>query len=109
MGTPERPLSDLGYASYFSWWTVEILNVLEAHQGSPLSVNEIAEKTFVQAPDVMEVLEKLNILRPSEGSHILYANIEYLQELRKTTGKPGRPVFPEKLHWVPLKSIGYSG
>ena len=105
IGTPERPLSDLGYASYFSWWTAEILQVLEEHEGQLLSVNDISLKTYIKINDVMEVLEKLNILRYAGGVHELYANKEYLAQLKKTTGKPGRPVFPEKLHWAPVRTF----
>ena len=32
-GTPERPLSDLGHKSYFSWWTWRILNLLLEYRG----------------------------------------------------------------------------
>jgi MOZ/SAS family len=28
-GTPERPLSDLGYRSYLSWWTYKILSLIK--------------------------------------------------------------------------------
>jgi len=105
MGTPERPLSDLGYASYFSWWTAEIIDVLLENQGQQLSINDISQKTYIKPVDVLEVLEKLNILRYSQGSHVLYSNTEYLQQLKKNTGKPGRPVYPDKLHWTPLKII----
>ncbi|OMJ83301.1 hypothetical protein SteCoe_15826 [Stentor coeruleus] len=106
VGTPERPLSDLGYASYFSWWTGEIVRILESHQGQILSLNDITNKTYIRHQDVMEVLDKLNILRYCQGNHILYANPEYLNEIKKTiVGKPGRPVYPEKLHWRPLKII----
>ena len=106
IGTPERPLSDLGYASYLSWWTGEVIRVLETHQGQTLSVSDISQKTWIRQQDVMEVLEKLNILRYSQGNHILYSNPEYLVEVKKViVGRPGRPVFPEKLHWRPLKII----
>lgn len=104
-GTPERPLSDLGYASYFNWWAAEIIQVLEEHQGQSLSINDISDKTYITVVDILEVVEKLNILRQTVGNHVLYANPEYLQELRKTTGKPGRTVFPEKLHWAPIRML----
>ena len=104
IGTPERPLSDLGYASYFSWWTGEIVKVLETHQGQNLSINDLSQKTYIRQADVQEVIEKLNILRYYQGNHILYSNPDFLNEIKKTiVGKPGRNVYPEKLHWRPLK------
>ena len=106
VGTPERPLSDLGYASYFSWWTGEIVKVLEKQQGQTLSINDITTQTYIKQTDVMEVLDKLNILRYHQGNHILYSNLEYLADIKKTiVGHPGRPVYPEKLHWRPLRIV----
>jgi GNAT superfamily N-acetyltransferase len=106
VGTPERPLSDLGYASYFSWWTGEIISMLESHHGQTLSIKDITQKTYIKETDVMEILDKLNILRYCQGNHILYSNHEYLNEIKKTiVGKPGRSFFLDKLHWRPLKII----
>lgn len=105
VGSPERPLSDLGHKTYFTWWAAEILTVLERHQGQQFSITEITEITFIKQQDVLEVLERLSLLRYSAGQHIIYANPEYLRELKKITGKPGRPVYVEKLHWTPLRLV----
>jgi hypothetical protein len=37
MGTPERPLSDLGRVSYHGYWTREILAILRTHEG-PITI-----------------------------------------------------------------------
>lgn len=34
VGTPERPLSDLGRVSYESYWTRVLLNILKEHEGT---------------------------------------------------------------------------
>jgi hypothetical protein len=34
VGTPERPLSDLGRVSYLGYWTRELLRILADHQGT---------------------------------------------------------------------------
>lgn len=34
MGTPERPLSDLGLVSYRGYWTRVLLDILKRHRGS---------------------------------------------------------------------------
>lgn len=106
IGTPERPLSDLGFASYFSWWAGEIIMVLESSQGQNLSISDIVQRTYIMDTDVIEVLEKLNLLRYKQGNRVLYANPEYLNEIKKiVVGRPGRHVYPEKLHWTPLKIV----
>lgn len=102
IGTPERPLSDLGHKTYFTWWATEILIVLDKHQGQQISISDISDATYIKQADVLEVLERLSLLRHSGGQHVIYANPEYLKELSKITGKPGRPVHVEKLHWTPL-------
>jgi len=106
IGTPERPLSDLGFASYFSWWAGEVIRVLEESQGQHVSINDICQKTYIMDSDVIEVLEKLNLLRYRQGNRVLYANPEYLNEIKMVVvGRPGRPVHPNKLHWTPLKIV----
>lgn len=34
VGTPERPLSDLGRVSYHGYWTRVLLPILREHQGA---------------------------------------------------------------------------
>ena len=34
-GTPERPLSDMGYIAYSSYWKYEMLDLLAKHEGNP--------------------------------------------------------------------------
>ena len=38
IGTPERPLSDLGFRSYLSWWTQRILSLLLEYQDKQISI-----------------------------------------------------------------------
>ena len=45
VGTPERPLSDLGQVSYRSYWCRVVLGVLHRHKGN-LSVKDIGAETF---------------------------------------------------------------
>ena len=103
VGTPERPLSDLGFCGYFTWWAAEIVKVLQANQGQSLSISDITNITYIRQADVIDVLERLNLLRYSSGNHIIYANPEYLEKIRKSTGRPGIDVKLENLHWTPYR------
>ena len=62
-GTPERPLSDLGFRSYISWWGQKILTLLLENQAQQLSIVDISEQTAIDANDVLYVLENFKILR----------------------------------------------
>jgi hypothetical protein len=72
-GTPERPLSDLGFRSYLSWWTYKILTYLnewlDDHQSKGLkeaptiSIQTISEKTGIDPNDINYVLENYKIIR----------------------------------------------
>ena len=44
LGTPERPISDLGLVSYRSYWVYALLEILQKHRGS-ISVQELSDMT----------------------------------------------------------------
>jgi len=41
VGSPEKPLSDLGKLSYRSYWTYVVLSYLAAHKDSPPSIKQL--------------------------------------------------------------------
>jgi len=62
IGSPEKPLSDLGLVSYRSYWTRVLLNLLKQREGS-ISVKEMAEETFIKTDDIISTLQHLNMIR----------------------------------------------
>jgi histone acetyltransferase MYST1 len=62
VGSPEKPLSDLGLVSYRSYWTRVILNLLRMREGT-ISIKEIAEFTCIKAEDIISTLQHLNLIR----------------------------------------------
>ena len=75
-GSPERPLSDLGYSTYFAYWTQKICETLRKWEGDSITIND---------------------------NYIIIADKKILEELEKRTGKKGYPLHPEKLIWTPYK------
>eukprot|EP00731_Ephydatia_muelleri_P027719 Em0019g592a len=62
LGSPEKPLSDLGLLSYRSYWSQTILEILldvKGHDGNPpsITINEICEQTSIRKEDVVSTLQ----------------------------------------------------
>ena len=62
-GTPERPLSDLGFRGYVSYWAIEVISYLLEHAKKKLSLHAISDATYIDHRDVLYVLENFGILR----------------------------------------------
>eukprot|EP00743_Colponemidia_sp_Colp-15_P005295 GILK01005694.1.p1 GENE.GILK01005694.1~~GILK01005694.1.p1 ORF type:complete len:457 (-),score=58.63 GILK01005694.1:201-1571(-) len=103
VGSPERPLSDLGYVSYKSWWTQRLLAIIRDHPGTILSIQELSDLTAIKTEDIIHTLENLGVIRYYQGQHIISASPAAIEYHLKHAGRPGIPVNPEKLHWTPLK------
>jgi len=103
IGTPERPLSDLGFRSYISWWAHKIITFLLSvgKAASALSLSEIAEKTAIEQNDVLYVLENFKILRKVHNQQILFTHKDYLEEILKHLGSSGREVRRDRIRWIP--------
>ena len=107
-GTPERPLSDLGFSTYFDYWTQKICETLRKWEGNSISINQIAEKTQIKPEDIEYVMLELHLLIKNkkdngDESDIIISDKKILEELEKRTGKRGYPLHPEKLIWTPYK------
>ena len=101
--TPERSLSDLGFNNYFAYWTQKICETLKNWKGDSISINDIAEKTYIQNKDIKRVLNDLHLLRYDKGNYIIISDKKILEELEKRTGRKGYPLYPDKLIWTPYK------
>ena len=52
VGTPEKPLSDLGLLSFRSYWTQILLEILRKHKGN-LSIKDISAMTAIKTEGIM--------------------------------------------------------
>ena len=75
--TPERPLSDLGFNTYFAYWTQKICESLKNWKGDSISINDIAEKTYIQNKDIKRVLNDLHLLRYDKGNYIIISDKKF--------------------------------
>ena len=103
VGSPEKPLSDLGQLAYYPYWD-EILLCLLAERDD-LSIMDMCKETAFKPEDVIGTLQRLNVLRYYGGNHVICfteeANQLYQKKIqRKSTSKKPR-VVPHQIHWTP--------
>uniref|UniRef100_A0A6U1GV64 histone acetyltransferase n=1 Tax=Tetraselmis chuii TaxID=63592 RepID=A0A6U1GV64_9CHLO len=105
VGTPERPLSDLGQVSYRSYWTRVLLDILKEHKGN-LSIKDISQMTSFRADDIVTTLQSLNLIKYWKGQHIISVTPRVLEEhLKPVNGQRYVScVDPSRIHWAPLLS-----
>jgi len=109
VGTPERPLSDLGAVSYRSYWTRAILDALHAHRGN-LSIRDISDLTSIRTDDVVKSLESLGLIKYWKGDHIISVTPRVVEEhVRAAAGVRALTVDPARLHWTPFVAPNMGG
>ena len=83
LGSPERPLSDLGAVSYRSYWTRVILETLRDYKKS-MSIKDISDRTSIRTEDVVKTLEGLSLIKYWKGDHIISVTQKIIEEHLKT-------------------------
>eukprot|EP00879_Flechtneria_rotunda_P015529 GHRR01016240.1.p1 GENE.GHRR01016240.1~~GHRR01016240.1.p1 ORF type:complete len:607 (+),score=179.00 GHRR01016240.1:807-2627(+) len=100
VGTPERPLSDLGRVSYRSYWTRVLMPVLKEREGT-ISIKELSELTCIKPDDIIYTLQHLGLIQYQKGQHVLVAAAKLLDQHLREAGSWGLQVDPSKIIWTP--------
>jgi histone acetyltransferase MYST1 len=100
VGTPEKPLSDLGLLSFRSYWTQVLLEILRKHRGN-LSIKDISEITAIKTEDIISTLQSLNLIKYWKGQHIISVTPKVIDEHLKNNSKNQQKIEPKNLHWAP--------
>lgn len=104
VGTPEKPLSDLGRQTYLSFWTEKIIDYLKTviSKGETFTLQDIIDNTAIKFEDVIDSLEKVNLIKRVKGEIYFCTNKQMLEEIQKKLGQPTIPVLTENLRWHPF-------
>lgn len=117
VGSPEKPLSDLGLISYRAYWKSVIKHFLDNYQGTAISIREISQATAIQPYDIVSTLQVLGVIKYWKGQHVIMKTIQKgaittATSGRKNSKKKEKPVEiienplkldPSCLQWVPFK------
>ena len=106
LGSPEKPLSDLGLVSYRSYWSETILEILIGLKGEngekpQVSINDLADMTSIRKEDVISTLQWLNMVGYFKGQHIITITDNILQANAKSLLKKRLRIDPECIKWTP--------
>lgn len=102
LGSPEKPLSDLGLLGYRAYWAETIVGyLLDKGDGEETSIDEVAWKTCITHADVLHTCTSLNMLKQFQGKHYLVLNDSVLANHEKQMAKRKRRIKGDNLNWIP--------
>lgn len=101
VGSPEKPLSDLGLLSYRAYWADTIINLLVENDSDYITIDEISTRTSMTTTDILHTAQALSMLKYFKGQHVIYLNDSIIQQYEKTKKKKRHTINPELLIWKP--------
>ncbi|OBZ67012.1 Histone acetyltransferase ESA1 [Grifola frondosa] len=100
LGSPEKPLSDLGLLSYRAYWAETIVQLLLSTTDD-ISIDDIAQKTSITHADVMNTCTTLQLFKHYKGQHVICLPESVQERFRRAMEKKTRRIHPEQLIWKP--------
>ncbi|TCD69826.1 Histone acetyltransferase [Steccherinum ochraceum] len=100
LGSPEKPLSDLGLLSYRAYWADTIIELLLS-TSDDISIDDIAQKTSITHADIMNTCTTLQLFKHYKGQHVISLPDTLQERHRKSKEKRKRRINPESLAWRP--------
>ena len=109
IGSPEKPLSDLGRVSYRSYWTYIIMKTLRDTKCA-CSIKDISTRTSMKVDDIVSTLDTLGLLKMWKGQYVAAISEDValkedddqiIDNYFRTNKAPSTLCDPEKLHWTP--------
>ena len=103
VGSPEKPMSDLGQQAYKPYWASTVVDfLLNQSNESYMSIMDISKKTSIMAEDIVFTLNQLGILKIINGVYFIAAEKSLLEGLAKKYPVKKPIVDPSRLHWTPF-------
>lgn len=107
VGSPEKPLSDLGLLSYRSYWSETLLEILiktptdENGEKPQITISEISEQTSIKKEDIISTIQYLNLINYYKGQYIITINKDAIQMYERAAAKRNLHIDASYLHWTP--------
>ncbi|XP_022245714.1 histone acetyltransferase KAT6B-like [Limulus polyphemus] len=108
VGTPEKPLSDLGQLSYASYWKSVTLEYIYKNKDKQIKIEDISTETGVSTADISSILELIGVLKYKDDILNLIVDKTWLEGyMRKAAVRRNErlEIDPKCLRWIPAISV----
>ncbi|KAG8905813.1 Histone acetyltransferase [Tulasnella sp. 403] len=103
LGSPEKPLSDLGLLGYKAFWSEAIVEYLLTLQpGEDVSIETIANATAITPADIMYTCQAMHLIKSSRSQHVICLTDAIKEQYERAMKKRRRRINPDGLRdWKP--------
>ncbi|KAK3371419.1 histone acetyltransferase-like protein [Lasiosphaeria ovina] len=103
LGSPEKPLSDLGLLSYRQYWSENIIELLLgfSERDEKCTIEGVAAQLAMTTQDVEHTLQVLKMQVYHKGEHKIVVPEKLIQQREKAKLKQKRLIDPERIQWKP--------
>ncbi|KAK0714802.1 histone acetyltransferase-like protein [Lasiosphaeris hirsuta] len=103
LGSPEKPLSDLGLLSYRQYWSENIIEVLlqSSEREEKCTIEGIASALSMTTQDVEHTLQALKMQVYHKGEHKIVVPEKLIKQREKSKLKQKRIIEPDLIQWKP--------
>jgi histone acetyltransferase HTATIP len=103
LGSPEKPLSDLGLLSYRQYWSENILDLLMTfnEREEKCTIEIISSTLAMTTQDVEHTLQALKMQVYHKGDHKIVIPDKLIQQREKQKLKKKRVIDPSRIQWKP--------
>jgi histone acetyltransferase HTATIP len=107
LGSPEKPLSDLGLLSYRQYWTENLVGILLDKNSTDerCSIDNLAQELAMTSQDVESTLQALSLQVYHKGEHKIILPTHLIKKhealMEKQKIKPKRTIDETRIQWKP--------
>lgn len=101
VGSPEKPLSDLGKLSYRSYWTYVILENIKKLADSHLSIRKLSEATSIKVEDIISTVQNLGLIKYWKGQHTISISQGMIEARLRDNSSAKHFCKPACVRWAP--------
>ncbi|PAV78556.1 hypothetical protein WR25_09575 [Diploscapter pachys] len=103
IGTPEKPLSDMGKVSYRSYWWWILIDAMEQVKDDTISATELSHLTKIAVEDIVSTLQTMCMVKYWKGQYIVRTNKRLVEHCKSSNiGKPPKVLLDTRMvKWEP--------